>query len=76
MSIEYPHLLSRHFASHGHDDIQSKEDEEADEEAWLSGTEVAERGMWDEVKGFRPGELVINLQEPLVPHMAGKKPIR
>ena len=75
MSVEYPHLLSKHFASRDSGSHQ-EEDEQADEEAWLSGTEEIDRGTWEEVKGFKPGELVISLQEPLVHHTTGKKPLR
>lgn len=45
-------------------DVEDHEEDDDGEEAWLNGTGIEN---WDEIKGYTPGALIINLNEPLTP---------
>ncbi|KAI4748285.1 hypothetical protein E4T50_01495 [Aureobasidium sp. EXF-12298] len=63
LTSDYPYLLNKHFPSSS-SGASSPTSTIVDEDAWLAATQPTERELWHEVKGFNPGELVLELNPP------------
>ncbi|KAL1297812.1 hypothetical protein AAFC00_006341 [Neodothiora populina] len=59
MASDYSLLLNKHFPNRS--GASSPTTTTDDEAAWLNNTQGAERELWDEVKGFSQGHLVLTL---------------
>ena len=65
MASEYSDLLNKHFAGEHVVREDGEEQEEEDEEAWLSDAVKGLEGKGlDEVQGLQKGELIIQLNDP------------
>ncbi|KAH0291809.1 hypothetical protein M436DRAFT_62942 [Aureobasidium namibiae CBS 147.97] len=63
LTSDYPYLLNKHFPSSS-SAASSPASTIVDEDAWLAATQLTDRELWHEVKGLRPGELVVELNPP------------